>query len=80
MRRYIFQPVVGGLPAGEPVLRDCRDDGEAIGLGLSTAFQTGCEVWEGYRLVGRFHSSAKPSVLKVSASERSGCPAGATSR
>lgn len=56
MRDYLFQPMRGAGPH-EPVLQTLADDAAAIRHALSANFPNGCEVWEDYRLIGRFVGS-----------------------
>jgi hypothetical protein len=58
MRHYQLFPF---NPAGrllDAVSLDCETDGRAIGRAIDGAFPNGCELWEGFRFVGRFHGAA----------------------
>lgn len=58
MRHYQLFPF---SPEGR--LLDCVDldtdnDAHAIGRAIDGEFPNGCELWEGFRFVGRFHGAA----------------------
>lgn len=58
MRHYQLFPF---NPAGrllDAVSLDCETDGRAIGRAIDGEFPNGCELWEGFRFVGRFHGAA----------------------
>jgi hypothetical protein len=54
MRRFLFQPFdeVGGFDM--PQTLSFADAPAALAYALSPTFPRGCEIWDGYRFLGRF--------------------------
>jgi len=64
MRHYQFFPfsTEGRLLDAIPI--DMDTDARAIRRAIDPEFPNGCELWEGFRFVGRFHgAAAKPADL-----------------
>jgi hypothetical protein len=58
MRHYQFFPfsAEGRLLDAIPI--DLENDARAIRRAIAPEFPNGCELWEGFRFVGRFHGAA----------------------
>lgn len=62
MRHYQFFPfsAEGRLLDAVPI--DLDGDARAIRRAIDPEFPNGCELWEGFRFVGRFHGAAAKTV------------------
>ena len=58
MRHYQIFPFDVHGRLSEAVAADLENDVRAIRRALETEFPFGCELWEGFRFVGRFHAPA----------------------
>lgn len=61
MRHYQLFPFSPEGRLLDAVDLDTEDDARAIGRAIDGEFPNGCELWEGFRFVGRFHGAA-PAV------------------
>jgi len=64
MRRYQLFPFGPGGRLLEAVGVEVETDAAAIGLALDGEFPNGCELWEGYRFLGRFHGAAPQTAVR----------------
>jgi hypothetical protein len=55
MGQYQFFRVERGGGRGEAVSQSLPDDAEAIRRALSGDYPDGCELWDGFRFMGRFY-------------------------
>lgn len=58
MRHYQIFPFDMHGRLSDAVAMDLENDVRAIRRALETEFPFGCELWEGFRFVGRFHAPA----------------------
>jgi hypothetical protein len=63
MRHYQIFPFDLNGRLLDAVACDLEGDVDAIRRALETEFPYGCELWEGFRFVGRFHAPAGQPVL-----------------
>ena len=61
MRHYQLFPFSGDGRLLDAVTLDLDSDVRAIRRAITAEFPHGCELWEGFRFVGRFHG-AEPAV------------------
>ena len=59
MRHYQIFPFSAEGRLSEAVARDFENDTRAIRHVIEGGFPNGCELWEGFRFVGRFHGAAE---------------------
>jgi len=65
MRHYQFFPFSAEGRLLDVVPIDLESDAGAIRRAIDAEFPNGCELWEGFRFVGRFHGAvAKPVLAK----------------
>lgn len=65
MRHYQFFPFSAEGRLLDAIQIDLENDAGAIRRAIDPEFRNGCELWEGFRFVGRFHGAAeKPVLLK----------------
>lgn len=62
MRHYQIFPFDAGGRILDAVALDLESDVRAIRRALDNDFPHGCELWEGFRFIGRFHAPAKPAA------------------
>jgi hypothetical protein len=55
MGQYQFFRIERGGGRSEAVSQSLPDDAEAIRLALSRDYPDGCELWDGFRFMGRFY-------------------------
>ena len=55
MGQYQFFRIERGGGRGDAMSQSLSDDAEAIRLALSGAYPNGCELWDGFRFMGRFY-------------------------
>ena len=58
MRHYQLFPFGPGGRLLDAVALDHENDASAIRNAIDGEFPHGCELWEGFRFVGRFHGAA----------------------
>jgi hypothetical protein len=58
MRHYQLFPFNPDGRLLDAVSLDCETDARAISRAIDGEFPSGCELWEGFRFVGRFHGAA----------------------
>jgi hypothetical protein len=66
MRHYQFFPfsAEGRLLDAVPI--DLENDARAIRRAIDQEFPNGCELWEGFRFLGRFHgAAAQPASVRA---------------
>ncbi|WP_297697223.1 hypothetical protein [Phenylobacterium sp.] len=61
MRHYQIFPFDAAGRLLDAVACDLENDVRAIRRALQTEFPFGCELWEGFRFIGRFHAPAGAS-------------------
>lgn len=61
MRHYQIFPFDAAGRLQDAVACDLENDVRAIRRALQTDFPFGCELWEGFRFIGRFHAPAGAS-------------------
>lgn len=66
MRHYQLFPFSSEGRLGDVVALDFETDARAIRHAIDGGFPHGCELWEGFRFVGRFHGA----VLQTSKPRR----------
>ena len=57
MRHYQLFPFGPGGHLMEAVACDLENDARAIRLAIAGDYPHGCELWEGFRFIGRFHGA-----------------------
>lgn len=62
MRHYQIFPFSPDGRLSEAVAIDFDGDARAIRHAIEGGFPNGCELWEGFRFVGRFHGAVKPAA------------------
>jgi hypothetical protein len=64
MRHYQFFPfsAEGRLLDAVPI--DLENDSRAIRQAIEPDFPNGCELWEGFRFVGRFHGACPNAAAR----------------
>jgi len=60
MRHYQIFPFSADGRLLDAVALDFETDARAIRRAIDADFPNGCELWEGFRFVGRFHGAAQP--------------------
>jgi hypothetical protein len=58
MRHYQLFPFGSDGRLTEAVPCDLENDARAIRLAIEGDYPFGCELWEGFRFIGRFHGAA----------------------
>ena len=58
MRHYKFYPFSREGRLLDAVEVDLENDVRAIRCAIDPDFPNGCELWEGFRFIGRFHGAA----------------------
>jgi len=64
MRHYQFFPFSAEGRLLDVIPIDLDNDARAIRRAIDPEFPNGCELWEGFRFVGRFHGAA-PNPAEV---------------
>lgn len=62
MRHYQLFPFSRDGRLLDAVSMDVESDVRAIRYAITGEFPHGCELWEGFRFVGRFHGAVAPAV------------------
>jgi hypothetical protein len=62
MRHYQFFPFNADGRLLDAIPIDLDNDAHAIRRAIDPEFPNGCELWEGFRFVGRFHGAAVKAV------------------
>ena len=69
MRHYQLFPFGPGGRLMEAVACDLENDARAIRLAIEGDYPHGCELWEGFRFIGRFHGAvvrkAEPEIATL---------------
>jgi hypothetical protein len=67
MRHYQFFPFNAEGRLLDAVPLDLENDARAIRHAIEPEFPNGCELWEGFRFVGRFHGAAPKAAAAAPA-------------
>jgi hypothetical protein len=69
MRHYQLFPFSRDGRLLDAVSMDVESDVRAIRYAITGEFPHGCELWEGFRFVGRFHGAAVQAAAEVEVEE-----------
>jgi hypothetical protein len=62
MRHYQLFPFSDDGRLLDAVTMDLESDVRAIHRAIQGEFPNGCELWEGFRFIGRFHGAVQPKA------------------
>lgn len=74
MRHYQLFPFGPEGRLLEAVACDLENDARAIRLAIDGDYPFGCELWEGFRFIGRFHGAAARQAEPATATLTPGRP------
>ena len=67
MRHYQIFPFSADGRLLDAVAQDFETDAGAIRQAIGGGFPNGCELWEGFRFVGRFHGAVTQAAPRAAA-------------